>query len=253
MNNIYQKCIAEEFEKCVKGAILRSKNEPTCRPFHSALLPEDAIYWSRFERSFSTSLGQRVFEEIFRLVALSNGALAAERQKKTNIKIDTAYNEAIHNHIHHIRHHQPGDLYDWESSLKEVLSVKPSGRMTDLEIISDVWWNKNGVDHFISLKTVKPDIDQTAVAKEDCLKLRVAKPSCKVYFGLPYNPYGEDRSSYAFNPPMGIFDFHHDEVLLIGKELWDMIGGEGCYEELLAIAAKVGKKTKSAIRNSIKN
>ena len=45
------------------------------------------------------------------------------------------------------------------------------------------------IDNYISLKTVKPNIDQTAVVKEDCLHLTIANPNCKTYFGLPYNPY----------------------------------------------------------------
>ena len=47
---------------------------------------------------------------------------------------------------------------------------------------------------------------------------------------------------------MGIFDFHHDSVVLIGKEMWDTIGGDGCYEELLEIAAEVGEETKAIIK-----
>ena len=110
-----------------------------------------------------------------------------------------------------------------------------------------MWWCKDGVDNYISLKTVKPNIDQTSVAKEDCLRLSVADPNCNVYFGLPYNPYGECKEDYAHNPPMGIFDFRHDPVVLIGKEMWDTIGGDGCYEELLEIAAEVGKETRATI------
>lgn len=48
---------------------------------------------------------------------------------------------------------------------------------------------------------------------------------------------------------MGIFDFHEDPVVLIGKEMWDTIGGEGCYEELLEIAKEVGNETKETIKN----
>ena len=46
---------------------------------------------------------------------------------------------------------------------------------------------------------------------------------------------------------MGIFDFHHDPVVLIGKEMWDTIGGPGCYEELIDIARAVGVETKQSI------
>ena len=48
---------------------------------------------------------------------------------------------------------------------------------------------------------------------------------------------------------MGIFDFHKDAVVLIGKEMWDTIGGKDCYEELLEIAKEVGKETKDKINN----
>ena len=251
MNDHYRKLIAAEFENCVTGTISRiNASELTYHPFHSALLSEEAIYWSGFERSFSTSFGQRVIEEVAKLVALSNGAQDACRQKETIISIDSAYEEAIRNHIQHLRSKSRNYRYDWESSLREVKSAILSGRKTEIRIISDMWWKKGGIDHFISLKTVKPNIDQTTVAKEDCLRLSVAMPTCKVYFGLPYNPYGEDKSSYAFNPPRRIFDFHHDKVVLIGKEMWDTIGGDGCYEELLDIVDEVGLKTKEAIDKS---
>lgn len=89
-----------------------------------------------------------------------------------------------------------------------------------LRIISDLWWNKDGVDNYMSIKTVKPNIDQTAVAKQDCLHLVLSNPKCNAYFGLPYNPFGECKEDYSFNPPMGIFDFKHDSVVLIGKDMW---------------------------------
>ncbi len=249
MNTKYKKLIADEFRNCVTGTITRiNNNEQTYRPFHTALLSEEIIYWSGFERSFSTSFGQRVIEELVRLVALSNGAEDVQRQRETNITIDMAYEEAIRNHLQRLRTKNKIYPYDWNSSLAEVQSVQQTGTFITIRIISDIWWRKNGIDHFISLKTVKPNIDQTAVAKEDCLHLSIALPTCKVYFGLPYNPYGENKESYSFNPPMGIFDFRHDSVVLIGKEMWDTIGGNGCYEELLEIAKEVGKETKARIR-----
>ncbi len=38
------------------------------RPFHVALLPEEILKGSKFERSFVTSLGQSVWEEIARII-----------------------------------------------------------------------------------------------------------------------------------------------------------------------------------------
>ncbi len=249
MNEHYRSLIASEFRNCVSNTIQRiSSNEQTYRPFHTALLSEDAIFWSAFERSFSTSFGQRVIEEIARLVALSNGAEEASRQKETLITIDVAYDEAIHEHMQSLREHRLA-AYAWEIAFSQIQNTPRTGTTKDIRIISDMWWKKDGVDNYISLKTVKPNIDQTAVAKEDCLRLKIADPNCNAYFGLPYNPYGESKSDYAHKPPMGIFDFHHDSVVLIGKEMWDTIGGIGCYEELLDIAASVGAETREIIRN----
>jgi hypothetical protein len=99
----------------------------------------------------------------------------------------------------------------------------------------------------MSIKTVKPNIDQTAVAKQDLLRLKLAERECRVYFGLYYNPYGEDRMDYAHNPPMGIFNFHSDQSVLIGRDYWETLGGEGCYEEILEIAEDVGSETRAMI------
>ena len=249
MDYIYRRMIADEFRNCVNGTINRvTHNEQTYRPFHTALLSEEVIFWSAFERSFSTSFGQRVIEELARLAALSNGAEEAARQVETVIEIDEAYEEAIHDHMQRLRAHGRLLAYAWNPTIRGIRAVQPSGRTRRIRIISDLWWRKDGIDNYISLKTVKPNIDQTAVAKEDCLHLTIAEPGCNAYFGLPYNPYGERREDYAFNPPMGIFDFRHDPVVLIGRDMWDTIGGEGCYDELLDIAAQVGEETRDNIR-----
>lgn len=248
MEQKYKDLISAEFRNCVSNTIERIESEPTYRPFHSALLSEQVLYWSRFERSFSTSFGQRVIEEIARLVALSNGASDAKRQKETIITIDENYLKASADHIQDLRDgkHIP---YDWSSTIAHVKNTTLSGRTQSIRIISDLWWKKDGIDNYISLKTVKPNIDQTAVAKQDCINLTIANPECNAYFGLPYNPYGEHKTDYAHNPPMGIFDFQHDSVVLIGKEMWDTIGGTGCYEEILEIAQEVGIETKEIIDN----
>lgn len=244
MNEKYRTQIANEFRNCVDNTIKRISHNPTYRPFHSALLSDEVLFWSSFERSFSTSFGQRVIEEIARIVALSNGATIAERQKITNVTIDTAYVEAVDDHIRELRGGHP---MNWTSTLDFIRKKPQSGKCKTFRIISDLWWNKNGIDNYMSIKTVKPNIDQTAVAKQDCLHLVLSNPRCNAYFGLPYNPFGENKEDYSFNPPMGIFDFKHDSVVLIGKDMWDTIGGSGCYREVLEIAKQVGVETKEKI------
>lgn len=246
MENKYKKIIFEEFRNCVMDTIKRLGNTETKRPFHAALLSDEALFWSRFERSFSTSFGQRVVEEISKIVALAGGAAEAKRQKSTHVQIDKAKDNAINKHLNLIRSSR---TVSWESAIDEINRSPVSGDYVNYHVISDLWWRKNGVNHYVSIKTVKPNIDQTAVAKADLLRLVTGDSSCNVYFGLYYNPYGELKSSYAHTPPMGIFDFHTDSVVLIGREYWDTLGGAGTYDEILSIAREVGKETRETTKD----
>lgn len=242
MEDKYRKLIASEFENCVANTIERLKGRSTSAPFHEALLSKDALFWSGFERSFSTSFGQRTIEEVSKYAALSGGASDAGRQKVTGISIDANYMRAINGY-----RNARGRAPRWEESLGGVLSAGESGRLAKENVISDLWWRKDGIDNYMSIKTVMPNIDQTVQAKKDCLKLSVNDPSCKAYFGLYYNPFGPNRSDYRHNPPMSTFDFHRDPVVLIGKEYWDTLGGPGFYEEILDIAREVGCRTRPMI------
>ena len=79
------------------------------------------------------------------------------------------------------------------------------------------------------------------------LKLKAHDENVGVYFGLYYNPYGDHKSDYAWNPPMGVFDFHRDPVVLIGRDYWDTLGGIGTYDQVLNIAQAVGVRTRKQI------
>lgn len=243
------KIIEEELRACVENTIQRLDNEDTNRPFHSALLSETALYWSRFERSFSTSFGQRVIEQVSKAAALSGGADQSDTQRITIASLSLAQLKSIEDHITSLRNRKSKRTPNWADDIKELSNIPPSTDQQEVRVISDLWWRKDGVDHFMSIKTVKPNIDQTAEAKRDLLKLKLAFPNSKVYFGLYYNPYGENRNDYAWTPPKRIFNFDTDEVVLIGKEYWDTLGGSGFYEELLEIAMRVGLDTKERIEN----
>lgn len=243
----YRAIIKKEFRNCVLNTIERLNNADTYRPFHTALLSEEALFWSRFERSFSTSFGQRVIEEISKIVALAGGATQASRQMQTEIHIDSGIDAAINAHMNALRSGHPAN--SWNDTITEISRAPRTGELVIHHVISDLWWLKDGINHYMSIKTVKPNIDQTAVAKQDLLRLKFADHNCQVYFGLYYNPYGEDRTTYAHNPPMGIFNFHNDPVVLIGRDYWDTLGGVGTYDTVLEIAREVGAETRERLQD----
>lgn len=239
--------IESEFRACVLKTIERLDSEDTHRPFHAALLSEEALFWSRFERSFSTSFGQRVIEQISKAAAISGGAQNAETQKVSDFTLPQSQLSAIEDHIKRLRQKNTGELANWDENIRTLSAVPPSPKLATLRVISDLWWEKNDIHHFMSIKTVKPNIDQTAEAKRDLLKLKLAMPTANVYYGLYYNPYGDHKIDYAWSPPKKLFNFATDPCVLIGKEYWDTLGGEGFYEELLIIANRVGQDTRTQI------
>lgn len=241
-----EKLIANEFRSCVQNTIVRLAAEDTYRPFHSALLSEEALFWSRFERSFSTSFGQRVVEKISKAAAIAGGADDAINQKETIFNLPLSQLNAIEDHIAGLR--AGNRVAHWASDVAALSSIHSMGEQYTVRVISDLYWRKDGVNNYMSIKTVKPNIDQTAEAKRDLLKLKLADPAANVYYGLYYNPYGESKMDYAWSPPKNIFNFNADPCILIGKEYWDTLGGDGFYEELLAIGVRVGVDTRQQIQ-----
>lgn len=244
MENIYRKAIAAQFKDCIDRTIERLDNTETNRPFHAALLSPEALFWSRFERSFSTSFGQSAIERISKLAAIAGGATVAEGQKRTSFQLHDSQLNSIEGHISNLRGGQRLKMPNWADDIAAIQKVEAQGGLQNVRVVSDLFWLKDGIEHYISIKTVKPNIDQTAEAKRDLLKLKLHNPNCKVYFGLYYNPYGEKKSEYAWSPPKGIFNFQLDPVVLIGRDYWDTIGGVGTYDEVLKIAAECGETTK---------
>ncbi|QTG82586.1 TdeIII family type II restriction endonuclease [Arthrobacter crystallopoietes] len=234
-------------EDCVLRTVSRLSAEDTHRPFHTALLTNEVVFWSRFERSFSTSFGQSVIEKISRLVALGSGATVAETQHDTHVTLTTVQWEAIEDIVRSSR--VAGNLYlpNWQNDLGKVLQAGAYGSPDTRRVRSDLYWVKDGIENYMSIKTVKPNIDQTAEAKRDLLKLGGEDSTRNVYFGLYYNPYGESRSTYSWTPPLRVFDFLNDEPVLIGRDYWDTLGGPGTYEKVLSVAEQVGAQTKLII------
>jgi hypothetical protein len=86
------------------------------------------------------------------------------------------------------------------------------------------------------------------VSKEKILKLYCMEPPQVdgAYYALPYNPYGT-REKYAWNFPACWFNMQKDEVVLIGDEFWDKIGGTGTYNAFISAVNEIGFEYKERI------
>ena len=241
--------IREIILECVNNTIIRISSNSTFRPFHEALLSKELINAAAFERSFSTSFGQGPVEKISQIVAVENGGTVV-RQKETMVNV---YKGAV-DQIDRIMSDLRGGIRkpDWKKEVKTILAVTKGD--TDVRrVISDLYIKNGDLETYISIKTVKPNLDQTEIAKKDMLLLKAHDPKCVTYFGLFYNPGGPNRADYNWTMPFKLFNMHKDECVLIGEDYWDTLGGKGTYESLIEVFKDVGDLTRLRLEQITKD
>lgn len=235
--------IEEILKGCVIGALNRTAKNKTHRPFHEVLLTKEIVNASSFERSFSTSFGQGPIEEISEIIAKDSG-YETKRQKESQVNLYKGAIDEIERICSSLRAGEKKP--NWNQEVNKIQAYQ-KGDTEVRRVISDLWLKKDGIETYISIKTVKPNLDQTEIAKKDMLLLKAHDPKFRTYFGLFYNPGGENRSDYNWTMPFKIFDMHKDEVVLIGKDYWNTLGNPNTYSELLGIFDEVGAETRKAI------
>ncbi|GAA4887581.1 TdeIII family type II restriction endonuclease [Ferrimonas pelagia] len=244
MKAVTRQKIKEIVHSCVERAANRTarnlEGSGGKKPFHEALFSTEALKFSAFERSFSTSFGQGPIEEISLLIAKDNG-FEAIRQHEEELCVFKGSVDEIEQICSSLRdgNSQP----NWNREKKRICSFN-KGDVVSRRLISDLYLTKLGVKYYVSIKTVKPNLDQTEKAKRDMLLCLASSPENKPVFALYYNPYGEEKIDYAHSVPNKLFDMSKDECVLIGKEYWDFLGGKGTYSVLLALFDEVGKEAK---------
>lgn len=247
MDNETKEIIKSILWECVNGAIKRTQNTIPHKPFHEALLTKELNAAATFERSFSTSFGQGPIEKISRVISIYNGAEAV-RQKETMVNVNKGAQDEITRTLNRLRSGESKP--NWENEIKKISAFK-KGDFVAERIISDLWILRNGKEYFFSLKTVKPNLDQTQIAKNNMLLLKAHDPKYNVYFVMYYNPGGPKRDDYNWSIPSKIFDIKGDNCVLIGEEYWDFIGGVGTYKTLLQIFKEVGMETRKKLKKLI--
>jgi len=237
-NIIHKRIVLEPFDE---------KKIEKNNPFGYRLVPIEIWKGSKFERSFVTSLGQKSFEQLARIIAEGTGAIA-ENQRTEIITINTWRKEKIDEILSLQRKSQRPP--EWKTEVTEILALK-NNKYEDLQVRFDLYIKRtNGKEEFYSIKTVKPNLDQTEIAKRDMLYTKSCKEESEVYFALPFNPAGEGGNyKKVHSMPYSIFNMDDDESVLIGAEFWNKVGkSENTYNELLNIFTQVGKKYSKTIR-----
>lgn len=249
--NEIEDVISDMMERIIKRRVITEPfNEidiENNNPFGYRLVPIEIWKGAKFERSFVTSLGQRSFEQLAKIIAEGTGSFA-KNQHEEIITINTWRKEKIDEllSLQRISQSKP----DWNEEVKDILYLK-NNRFVDLHIRFDLYIKRpDGKEEYYSMKTVKPNLDQTEIAKKDMLYMKAHKENSDTYFALPYNPAGEGNAYKSVHSvPYKIFNMNDDNSVLIGSDFWNKVGSsEDTYDQLLSIFQKVGEKYSNIIR-----
>ena len=245
--DLFLDCSVRTLER-VEQKVGKDTNET--QPFHEALIPREIIIPAKFERSWSTSFGQKTVERIARIVVEDFGG-EAEGQHTETMNIDVGVLQGIERYREQARSNQL--RLGWEETIQYIDENSTiTGSQEVISVTSDLYFRRIDTESFFSLKTVKPNIDQTMEAKLDLLRLHYGRKNDSdcLGFGVWYNPYG-DGEPYEWSQPFSVFNMDSDSVVYIGSRFWNTLGDQYTYNELLQIAASVGNKSLTMIQDMI--
>jgi len=220
------------------------------KPLYAALVPDEIFKGSHFERRFVTPFGN-VWEKLA-IVAANKGIGYGEQKVSIKGQINSERLRRIQETLNILEHSEKGKKKvrpDWEKELKYILEGK-SEKLIPTTVICDVYAEDKTKNkkYVFELKAPLPNSDQTKVSKEKILKLYSMQPVQidEAYYALPYNPYGK-RSDYAWSFPARWFNMKNDDVVLIGDEFWEKIGGTATYKAFITAINEISKDYKDRI------
>lgn len=219
------------------------------KPLYAALVPDEIFKGSHFERKFVTPFGNAW--EALAVIAAEKGLGAGKLHHSI---IGTVKSERLRriqevlNNLEFAKEGQERVRPAWKKELAYVL--EGDGEPIPVTVICDVYAEDRGHarTYAFELKAPMPNSDQTKVSKEKILKLYSMEPPQVegAFYALPYNPYGR-KEKYAWGPPTRWFNMKEDEVVLIGNEFWDKIGGAGTYQSFIEAVNEIGREYKERI------
>lgn len=234
--------IEEVIISCIRQKLKTYKPESNNMPFHYRLLGKDRMALYSFIQSLNTTFGTSIFEPVAVALASKNNKFR---------KIEKQYNigDSINENAQHIIQEIINELSIGKNPNKkeEIELIRKSvsqGKKNKLKTVKvDLYLEKvNGEKFFIDLKTAKPNISNFKDFKRTLLEWIAISLTNNPYalvhslIAIPYNPY--DPEPYQRWTIKGMLD---DEAeLLVGKEFWDFLGGEGAYENLLDCFERAG-------------
>jgi hypothetical protein len=210
------------------------------------IFPDEAILAARAERSIVTVMGDRLYPNLAKAIALDRFS-----DVQTNYAVEGNVNDAACNMIEQIvtelRARQikgiPRRTPNQIEELRDIYNSRGGG-LSFRSVIADLYigdYTKGPL--LIELKTPLPNLDIAAESKRKILYYlaimnRKGVIGAQAFLGFTYNPF-VTREKYKHSYTKQIMDMKRE--VLMGEEFWDYIGGPGTFTELLNVIDEARK------------
>lgn len=249
MSSQRQMMIKEKIKDRVRAKLKSYNPETTSKPFHYRLLGKDRMAVYSFIHSLNTTLGMSIYEQVAIALAREKFKIAKTQVKPFN-QISTEAQRQIQTIINELviaADREPNRSLE----MQEIREVCQTGNLKTVKLTQvDVWLeNYEGELFLFDLKTAKPNKGDFEKFKRTLLEWTAAElardPEVVVntMIGVPYNPY--EPKPYERWTMKQMLDPDHE--ILVAENLWDFIGGEGTYEDLLDAFKMAGIELKDEI------
>lgn len=235
-------------KESLRRKFLTYKPETSEMPFHYRLLGKDRMALFSFIHSLNTTFGTSIYEPAAIELASNNFKVYLRHQEPYN-QITQAAGYTIENIMIDL-------VGGYRNPDKPIEKTEIAASLQDNNIINvkqtliDVYLEDFSGNLFLfDIKTVKPNIGAFQGYKRTLLEwfasesIRHPNKNVHTLIAIPFNPY--EPKPYQRWTLRGIFDI--DEEIMIGKEFWDFLGGDGAYEDLLDCFEIAGQELRPEI------
>lgn len=213
-------------------------------PFHRLFFDDKGLVAFKRERSIVTKMGQSLYPELARVIALENYTDVVREKVILGELEDTAVN-TIGQIVRDLRSAKRSPHHEQE--LREIRGAAVSAVKVPVRVIADLYIGDfhNG-PFFAEIKTPVPNLDICAESKSKILTFETLfhGQNPRGYLAFAYNPF-ISRADYAHSFTKKIMDLEAE--VLMADEFWDTIGGIGTFSELLQIIDGVGHEIKEEL------
>jgi len=239
--------IVETIKTCLRNKFDNYQPETINMPFHYRLLGKDRMALFSFIQSLNTTFGISIYEPVARELAKGNFKEVYSQYKLGNIITLDAQNEIqkIMNNL------SIGGDVNKKAETEQIRKVAQKGKLNKLKSVKVDLFLVSLTDEvfMFDLKTVKPNKGDFISYKRNMLEwlaiyfYQHPKVKANTLISIPYNPY--EPEPYKRWTMKGMLDLKRE--VIVAKEFWDFLAGDGAYEDLLSCFEVAGIELRSEI------